>query len=159
MAGIDRPAQTAHNRRLSSPSTSAALDPPTLAMLASLFASAFLAATVLPGGSELVLYAVLARDASLYLPALAVGTLGNTLGALTSYGLGRMIPQRYTPSARVLCWARRGGVPILLLSWVPVIGDALCVAAGWLRLPLARSAACIAIGKFARYWVVAQAAL
>ena len=159
MAGIDRPAQTAHNRRLSSPSTSAALDPPTLAMLASLFASAFLAATVLPGGSELVLYAVLARDASLYVPALAVGTLGNTLGALTSYGLGRMIPQRYTPSARALSWARRGGAPILLLSWVPVIGDALCVAAGWLRLSLARSAACIAIGKFARYWVVAQAAL
>ncbi len=135
------------------------MDSDTLATLAGLFASAFLAATILPGGSEVVLYAVLARDDSLYVPALVIATLGNTLGALTSYALGRLVPQRYTPSARALDWTRRGGTPILLLSWVPLVGDALCVAAGWLRFAPGLSAAFIALGKFARYWVVAQAAL
>jgi len=131
----------------------------TLAPLAGLFASAFLAATILPGGSEVVLYAVLAHEAAALWPALLVATVGNTLGALTSYLLGRMIPERNAASARALDWMRRGGAPVLLLSWVPVIGDALCVAAGWLRIPARRAAAYIAVGKFARYWVVAQAVL
>jgi len=135
------------------------LDATAPATLAGLFASAFLSATVLPGSSEVVLYAVLVNDPSLQIPALAWATLGNTLGALTSYLLGRLVPQRTAPSIRSLRWARRAGAPILLMSWVPVIGDALCVAAGWLRLPPGRSAAFIAAGKFARYWVVAQAAL
>lgn len=128
-------------------------------MLAGLFASAFLAATLLPGGSEAVLYAVLAHDPYKLWPALGVATLGNTLGALTSYLLGRLIPERKAPAPRALAWLRRGGAPVLLLSWAPIIGDALCVAAGWLRLPLAAATLFIAAGKFARYWVVAQAAL
>jgi membrane protein YqaA with SNARE-associated domain len=131
----------------------------TLAPLAGLFASAFLSATLLPGGSEIVLYAVLAHDAAALWPALLAATIGNTLGALTSYLLGRLIPQRHAASARALHWMRRGGAPVLLLSWVPVIGDALCVAAGWLRIPPGRATAFIAAGKFVRYWVVAQAAL
>lgn len=127
--------------------------------LAGLFLSAFLAATLLPGGSEVVLYAVLARDPSLYLPALATATVGNTLGALTSYLLGRLLPQRHAATARAMDWMRRGGAPVLLLSWVPLIGDALCVAAGWLRVALVPATVFIALGKLARYWVVAQAAL
>jgi len=106
-----------------------------------------------------VLYAILAHDAALVWPALLVATAGNTLGALTSYLLGRMIPERNAASRRALDWMRRGGAPVLLLSWVPVIGDALCVAAGWLRIPAGRATVLIAVGKFARYWVVAQAAL
>jgi len=131
----------------------------TLAPLGGLFASALLSATILPGGSEVVLYAVLAHDATVFWPALLVATAGNTLGALTSYLLGRLIPERHAASARALAWIRRGGAPVLLLSWVPVIGDALCVAAGWLRIPAGRATAFIAVGKFVRYWVVAQAAL
>lgn len=127
--------------------------------LGGLFASAFLAATLLPGGSEVALYALLARAPAAAWPALAVATLGNTLGALTSYALGRLVPERRSASARALAWMRRGGMPLLLLSWVPLAGDALCVAAGWLRLPPLRCALFIAAGKFARYWVVAQAAL
>jgi len=50
---------------------------------------------------------------------------------------------------------RRRGAPVLLLSWVPLIGDALCVAAGWLRLNLWWSALFIALGKFGRYCVIA----
>ena len=51
------------------------------------------------------------------------------------------------------------GAPALLLAWAPLIGDALCVAAGWLRLSWLPCAAFMAVGKFARYWLVAQGAM
>ena len=53
---------------------------------------------------------------------------------------------------------RRYGAVALLLSWVPVIGDALCAAAGWLRVPALPALAAMAAGKLARYVVVAYAA-
>ncbi len=59
-----------------------------------LFASSFLAATLLPGGSEFVLAGVLHFNPQQYWPALAVATLGNTLGGMSSYLIGRIIPQR-----------------------------------------------------------------
>lgn len=127
--------------------------------LGALFVASFLAATLLPGGSEAVLAAVLLHDAGLFWPALAVATLGNTLGGLSSYGLGRFLPQAGSKQrlARALDWVGRWGALALLLSWVPVIGDALCVAAGWLRLRLAPVVLCMAAGKFARYWLLALA--
>jgi membrane protein YqaA with SNARE-associated domain len=123
--------------------------------LGGLFVSAFVSATVLPGNSEIVLAALLAHAPDLKWPALGVATLGNTLGGLTSYAIGRFLPQPTTDS-RALSVARRWGVPALLLSWVPVIGDALCVASGWLRQNLALAALAIAVGKFARYWALAE---
>jgi len=118
-----------------------------------LFTSSFLAATLLPGGSEAVLFGVLKLHPGQFWPALAVATLGNTLGGMSSYLIGRIIPQ--TRPVKGLAKVRKYGSPILLLAWVPVIGDPLCVAAGWLRLNPSLSALFIAIGKFARYWVVA----
>ena len=125
------------------------------ASLWTLFASSFLAATLLPGGSEAVLFAVLKAHPTLFWPALAAATIGNTLGGLSSYLIGRIIPQRGEPKR--LGIVRQYGSVILLLSWVPLIGDALCVAAGWLRLNAAASTAFIAAGKFARYLVIAYA--
>ncbi len=125
--------------------------------LAVLFASAFLSATVLPGNSEVVLFAVLKAFPQLTLAALVIATAGNTLGSLTTYGLGRLVPRKPI-EGRAVAWVRRYGVWSLLLAWVPVIGDALCAAAGWLRLPGMASALAIAAGKLARYLVVAQAA-
>lgn len=122
--------------------------------LGSLFLSSFLAATLLPGGSEVVLAALLAAGTVSTGPALAVATLGNTLGGLSTWLIGRLVPGRET-DARMLQWLRRWGAPVLLLSWVPVIGDALCLAAGWLRINLLYSAIFIAVGKFARYAVLA----
>jgi membrane protein YqaA with SNARE-associated domain len=129
-----------------------------LVTLPSLFESSFLAATLLPGGSEVVLYALLRRQPALLWPALGWATLGNTLGALTSYWLGRLLRAKQNP-VREIRWLQRHGSPLLLLSWTPVIGDALCVAAGWLRVNSGAAAFFIATGKFLRYWVVAQAAL
>lgn len=129
--------------------------------LASLFVASFLAATLLPGGSEAMLFGVLKLHPQLYWPALALATLGNTLGGMTSYALGRFLPQRaadpdHPRLQRALQWSRAYGAPALLLAWAPLIGDALCVAAGWLRLHAGWSALWMGLGKFLRYWVIAQ---
>jgi membrane protein YqaA with SNARE-associated domain len=125
--------------------------------LAALFVSSFLSATVLPGNSEAVLFAVLRAYPSQFGAALALATLGNTLGSMTTYGLGRLVPQRATAGAS-LSWVRRYGAAALLLAWLPVAGDALCLAAGALRVRWGAALAAIAAGKLARYLVVAQAA-
>lgn len=114
-----------------------------------LFLSSFLAATLLPGGSELVLFGAIKMHPELAWTAVAVATTGNTLGGLSSYILGRVLP-RGKP-LKGLASVQRYGSPVLLLSWVPLIGDALCVAAGWLRVNAALAAAFIALGKLARY--------
>lgn len=123
--------------------------------LASLFISSFLAATLLPGGSELVLIGVLKLQPESFWPALLVGTLGNTLGGMVSFGMGWLLPQ--TQQLKHVEKVRNHGAPVLLFAWVPLIGDALCLAAGWLRLNPWQAALFMAIGKLARYWVIAVA--
>ena len=125
--------------------------------LATLFVAAFVSATVLPANSELVLVAVVKSFPDRAALAVAVATVGNTLGGLTTYGLGRLVPARSMPSGKSLAWVRRYGAAALFLSWVPLVGDALCAAAGWLRVPLAQAALAMALGKLARYVVVAHA--
>jgi|SRR5215471_6207309 len=127
------------------------------ASLWALFVSSFLAATLLPGGSEAVLYAVLRIHPGEYWAALAVATAGNTLGGMSSWLIGRMIA-RAKPLAG-LASVQKYGAPVLVFSWVPVIGDPLCVAAGWLRLNPWLSLAFMALGKGARYWVIAALAV
>jgi len=121
-----------------------------------LFALSFLAATLLPGGSEAVLYGVLAQHPAQVWPALGIATLGNTLGGLTSYLIGRIVPPKKDLPG--LPAVQKYGSPVLLLSWVPIIGDPLCVAAGWLRLDPWLATLFIALGKFARYIVIAALA-
>ena len=123
------------------------------ASLAGLAAASFLSATVLPGGSEAVLLAVLLAHPEQRDTALMLATVGNTAGGMVSYAMGRFIPRKELPGRLAL--VQRHGAPALLLSWVPLIGDALCIAAGWLRLPPLRSAFMMALGKGARYAVIA----
>ena len=125
--------------------------------LAGLFLSAFVSATVLPGNSEIVLVAFLKAFPDRAVAAVAVATVGNTLGGLTTYGVGRLLPQRKAPPQRALGWVRRYGAVALLLSWLPLVGDALCAAAGWLRIPVWAAALAMAAGQLARYVVLAQA--
>jgi membrane protein YqaA with SNARE-associated domain len=119
-----------------------------------LFASSFLSATLLPGNSEIVFLALLHHAPALESAALVVATLGNTLGGLTSYLVGRLLPR--PKEGRALAWMTRYGPAALLLAWVPVVGDGLCVASGWLRQNAAAAAAFIAAGKFARYYALAE---
>jgi membrane protein YqaA with SNARE-associated domain len=131
--------------------------------LLALFTSSFLAATLLPGGSEAVLAGVLLTYPELHWQALGLATVGNTLGGMSSYLIGRFLPdekaviKKSSRNLRGLEWVRQHGTPILLLSWTPLIGDALCVAAGWLRVNWAWAMLFIAVGKFIRYWVIAIA--
>ena len=121
-----------------------------------LFISSLLAATLLPGGSEAVLFGILKLHPELFWPALLVGTLGNTIGGMISFGMGWLLPQ--TQQLKHVEKVRKYGTPALLLAWVPLIGDALCVAAGWLRLNPWQAALFMLLGKFARYLVIALTA-
>ena len=125
--------------------------------LGSLLIASFLASTLIPLSSEAALFAVLKLHDDLLWPAIGIATLGNTLGGLTSYLIGRYIGGK-KPLSHVEK-LRRYGAPALLFAWLPVVGDALCVAAGWLRLSWVAVAGYQAIGRFARYWLVAQGAL
>jgi membrane protein YqaA with SNARE-associated domain len=125
--------------------------------LAALFAASFLSATLLPANSELVLAAVVRAFPERLVAAIAVATLGNTLGGMTTYAVGRLLPQRARVAPGTLERVRRHGAWLLLLSWVPIVGDAFCVAAGWLRLPWLPVVAAMAAGKLARYVAVAYA--
>jgi len=123
--------------------------------LGSLFISSFLAATLLPGGSELVFAALLLSESVSVGKAVMVATLGNSLGGMSTYLIGRLVPERKT-DLRMVRWLCRWGSPVLLLSWLPVVGDALCLAAGWLRVQFVYATLFITLGKGARYWVLAQ---
>ncbi|MFT3760682.1 YqaA family protein [Thauera sp.] len=124
-----------------------------LALLGSLTLAAFLAATLLPGGSEAVFAGLVALRPDLSLPALVLATLGNTAGGMSTYALGRLLPRKELPPRLEL--VRRHGSLILLLSWVPLIGDALCAAAGVLRLNWLACMAWMALGKGLRYGAIA----
>ncbi len=125
--------------------------------LGSLFGASFLASTLIPISSEAALFAVLKLHAELAWPAIGVATLGNTAGGLTTYLIGRYFGSKkpLTQPDRV----RRYGSPLLALAWLPLVGDGLCLAAGWARLNWVAVALWSAAGRFARYWVVAQGAL
>ena len=126
--------------------------------LAGLAASAFLSATVLPGNSEAALVAVLWAHPTLLWGAVGVASLANGLGGLTSVWLGRQMPPPAT-AHRALGWVQRFGAVTLLLSWVPLLGDALCVAAGWLRLAWGPVSLWLVLGKTARYALLGWGAL
>jgi membrane protein YqaA with SNARE-associated domain len=123
------------------------------ASLWSLFFGSLIAATLVPVSSEVMLFAVLKLHPGLFWPALGVATLGNTLGGMVTYAMGRLIPHRH--EIRYERQLRRHGAPALLLAWAPLVGDGLCIAAGWLRLAWPPCLLYMALGKAARYLVVA----
>ena len=125
-----------------------------MAELATLFATSFVAATLVPLPSEAALFAYVHVRPQETALAVAVATLGNTAGGMTSYWLGRFIPERKI-SPKALERVRRYGAPVTVLAWLPVIGDALCVAAGWLRVNWIAALAFMAAGRLARYLAVA----
>ena len=126
--------------------------------LGGLFLSAFISSTIAPGGSEAVLAYLLRQSEIPSGLLLLTATVGNTLGALTTWLLGLWAANRYpldhgqdAKRNRAIQSVRRFGVPILLLSWLPVVGDGFCFAAGWLRMSFLASLLAIAVGKLGRY--------
>ncbi len=130
--------------------------------LGGLFISAFISSTIAPGGSEAVLaYMVAAGHYQVELIVI-VATIGNTLGAMTTWGLGVLAAKKF-PAATLLSGnkqkalelVRKRGIWTLFFTWLPVVGDALCFAGGWLKLPFFQACLIILLGKLGRYAVIA----
>ncbi len=131
--------------------------------LGAVFLISLLAATILPLGSEPALLGYVAWMPQAVWPAIVVATLGNTLGAVITFWMGAGAQRVFSKASGTQSgrWTRRAeslalrfGAPILLFSWVPLIGDPLCAVAGWLRLPFWPCLGCITLGKFVRYAVI-----
>lgn len=127
-----------------------------------LFGWSFAAATILPLGSEPAAAYLVAQGRSAAM-VVAVATFGNYLGACTTYWIGRRLRRRTdevgtSSDPRALRLLRQYGAPALLLSWVPVIGDAIVAAAGVVGIPFGTFSFFTAAGKLARYILVAWGA-
>ncbi|AZO61843.1 DedA family protein [Mesorhizobium sp. M1A.F.Ca.IN.022.07.1.1] len=139
-----------------------------LAVYGSLFVSAFLAATVLPVSSEVVLVGLLATGRGDPALLFTVATIGNTLGSVVNWILGRGIdalrskqwipitPRQFERASRMF---RRYGAWTLLFAWLPVVGDAFTVVAGAARVRLALFVVLVGLGKAARYAAVTLVSL
>jgi membrane protein YqaA with SNARE-associated domain len=133
--------------------------------LVGVFFSALVSATLLPGTSEVVLSALITAYPAQAWPGFAVALAGNVVGCLISFFMGHAARdglerfQRFkvdTEGAQVRR-LRRWGPPALFLSFLPLVGDALVVAAGWLKLPFWPSLLWIVLGKGARYLLLVLA--
>lgn len=140
----------------------------TVTVLAGLFLTALIAGSFLPLQSEAVLTTLLVGSDYAPILLISIASLGNTIGALINWLLGRGVERfrdrRWFPASpamleRAQAWYQRFGKWSLLLSWVPVVGDPLTVVAGIMREPLATFLLLVAVAKTARYVVVALIAL
>lgn len=135
-----------------------------LAAYGSLFLAALAAATIVPMQSEAVLVGLLLAGEQQAWLLVLVASIGNVLGSVVNWGLGRWIhrwrdrpwfPVKPDALARAEGWYRRWGRWSLLLSWAPIIGDPLTVIAGVLREPLWVFLVLVAIAKAGRYIALA----
>ena len=135
---------------------------------AGLFAASFLAATIFPFQSELVLVGLLLNGDHPWSVLLAVATVGNVLGGVVNWALGRFFihfrdrrwfPVKPETYAKVERWYARYGVWSLLFAWLPIGGDPLTVVAGALRTNLALFVVLVTAGKLGRYAVLVAATL
>jgi membrane protein YqaA with SNARE-associated domain len=134
--------------------------------LSTVFVVALLSSTLLPMGSEPVVFGLVRLNPALFWPVVAAATAGGTLGGGISWLMGFGAERAYEKVAhraprehRALAWLQRFGPKACLLSWLPGIGDPLCAVAGWLRLPFWPCLAWMAVGKLARYVVFTAALL
>jgi membrane protein YqaA with SNARE-associated domain len=127
-----------------------------------LFFSAFISSTIAPGGSEAVLAYMVSGGSYNVQFLVFVAAIANTLGAMTTWGLGALAAKKFPVESllpekkqNALDIVKKRGLWVLLFSWLPVIGDALCFAGGWLKLPMLPACLVILSGKFGRYALVA----
>ena len=134
----------------------------TMSGVLGLFFSAFISSTIAPGGSEAVLAYMVSAGSDDVQFLVFVAAIGNTLGAMTTWGLGALAAKKFPVATllpekkqNALNLVKKRGIWVLFFSWLPVIGDALCFAGGWLKLPLLPACLVILSGKFGRYALVA----
>ncbi|OZI77372.1 YqaA family protein [Bordetella genomosp. 12] len=145
--------------------------------LPAVFLICLISATLLPLGSEAVVFGFIKLQPDMFWPAIAVATLGNTAGGVISYAMGRGAQRAFERwrekhphapeasggfsqrmagrwNAHARRWLHRVGPVALLMSWLPGVGDPLCAVAGWLRLSFWPCVAYMALGKLVRYVVL-----
>ena len=128
--------------------------------LSTVFVVSFISATLLPLGSEPVVFSLVKLNPELFWPAVLVATAGNTLGGALDWWMGygaHKVVDKYGHSAhhtRALNWLKSLGPKACLLAWLPAVGDPLCAVAGWLQLPFWPCVFYMAVGKFLRYVVM-----
>lgn len=136
--------------------------------LGGLFLAAFFAATLIPAQSEAVLLGLILSDGHPVWLLLTVATVGNVLGSVVNWALGRFLahkagtrwfPLSQAQMSRAAAWYQRWGFWSLLAAWVPVVGDPLTLAAGVMREPFWRFALIVTLAKGGRYLVLAALAL
>ena len=131
--------------------------------LSTVFVVAFISATLLPMGSEPVVFGVVQLNPELFWPAIFVATAGNTLGGALDWWIGygaHKVADKYVKSThhlRALEWLKSLGPKACLLAWLPLVGDPLCAVAGWLKLPFWPCVFYMAVGKFVRYVIMTTA--
>lgn len=121
--------------------------------LTSVFVVSVISATLLPLGSEPAVFAVVKANGALFWPAIAVATVGNTIGGMIDYWMGYEAKQVFAKEREThwFGWLQRFGAKTMLLAWLPAIGDPLCTLGGWLKLPFWPCVFYMALGKFLRY--------
>ena len=131
--------------------------------LSTVFVVSLISATLLPMGSEPVVFGLIKLNPDLFWAAIGVATIGNTLGGMISWWMGlgahRLVDRVRPPPidgqhARALAWLKKLGPKACLLSWLPGVGDPLCAVAGWLRMPALPCMVYMAVGKFLRYLIM-----
>jgi membrane protein YqaA with SNARE-associated domain len=131
--------------------------------LSTVFVVSFISATLLPLGSEPVVFGLVQLNPELFWQVVLVATAGNTLGGAVDWWMGygaHRVADKYQHSKnhmKVLDWLQKLGPKACLLAWLPAVGDPLCAVAGWLRLPFWPCLFYMAIGKFARYLLMTTA--
>jgi membrane protein YqaA with SNARE-associated domain len=128
--------------------------------LGTVFVVSFISATLLPLGSEPVVFGLIQLNPAIMWQVIAVATVGNTLGGAVDWWMGygaHRMADKYRHSrhhARALDWLNKLGPKACLLAWLPLVGDPLCAVAGWLRMPFWPCLMYMAMGKFVRYVVL-----
>ena len=132
--------------------------------LSTVFFIALIASTLLPLVSEPAVFGLVKLNPDMFWPAILAASVGATIGGAITWWMGYGAERAYEhvthkhPDGRALRWLQRFGPKACLLSWLPIVGDPICAVAGWLKLPFWPSLAYMAIGKFARYFVLTAAA-
>ncbi len=131
--------------------------------LLTMFISAFLSSTILPGNSEIIFTTVAHKLTTAGQPLFSFATLallltattGNALGSITTYLMGKLFPKPHYPQRRyaklALSYSQKYGSIVLIFSWLPLVGDLLCAIAGWLKFPFWQTVFYILLGKCLRY--------
>lgn len=131
--------------------------------LVTVFVVSFISATLLPLGSEPVVFGLVQLNPEQFWPVVLVATAGNTLGGAVDWWIGYGAHQavdKYRHSSthtKALAWLEKLGPKACLLAWLPGVGDPLCAVAGWLKLPFWSCLIYMAVGKFLRYVLMTAA--